>query len=474
MSSGSNRPQPSRAGITAVALVAVASLLAAGCTRSGSNTATNGGPTTTAGGSGATGSGSFGDLKNVCGAGNAKGSTAQGVTDDAIKVGTISDPGFVGRPGLNQEIFDAAEVFTKWCNDAGGINGRKIEDTERDAKLTEYKQRVTESCQEDFMLVGGGGVFDETGQAERLKCLEPTFPAYQVSSEARGADLAVRSVPNSLGYIPVASYQFLAKKFPDSTSNVGFLTGNIAATLLVDKQNQEAVKELGFKITYQGQYNAIGEASWTPFATAMKNKGAKGVVYTGEPENLAKFLQSAADIGYKPDWVVTGANALDDNFLKVGGAAVRNVYLTALVVPPFLADKNPATQQYLDLFKKYLPKGKDKALLGYQGFSAWLLWAESVKACGSTVTRKCVYEKGKAQKGWTGGGLHAPTSPGAAQGSDCSIVVEASPDGFSIPKGFKPNKGLFLCSPDTLVKLKGDYGKGVTLADVGKSLSDLK
>ena len=71
-------------------------------------------------------------------------------------------------------------------------------------------------------------------------------------------------------------------------------------------------------------------------------------------------------------------------------------------------------------------------------------------------------------------GLHAPTSPGATQGSDCSIVVEAGPNGFSIPDGFKPNQGLFLCSPDTLVKLKGDYGKGVTLDDVGKSLSDLK
>jgi ABC-type branched-subunit amino acid transport system substrate-binding protein len=458
-----------------MALLAIASMLASGCTRSNSQTQTNGGDTsTTAGTSTGGGSGSFGDLKDVCGPGNAKGSTAQGVTDKAIKVGTISDPGFVGRPGLNQELFDAAEVFTKWCNDAGGINGRKIEDTERDAKLTEYKQRVTESCQEDFMLVGGGGVFDETGQAERLKCLEPVFPAYQVSSEARGSDLAVRSVPNSLGTIPVAGYQLLAKKFPDSTSKVGFITGNIAATLLVDKQNQEAVKAIGFKIINQVQYNAAGEASWTPFATAMENKGVKGIVYTGEPENLAKFMQSAADIGYKPDWVVAGANALDDNFLKVGGAAIHNVYLTALVVPPFLADKNPATQQYLDLFKKYLPKGKDKALLGYQGFSAWLLWAQSVKPCASNVTRKCVYEKGMATKGWTGGGLHAPTTPGATQGSDCSIVVEAGPDGFSIPKEFKPNQGLFLCAPDTLVKLKGDYGKGATLADVGKSLSDLK
>ena len=98
--------------------------------------------------------GSFGTLKDVCGPGNAKGATATGVTDTEISTAVFSDPGFVGRPGLNQELFDAAKVFAAWCNDAGGINGRKIVVHERDAKLTEYKQRVIESCREDFSRIG--------------------------------------------------------------------------------------------------------------------------------------------------------------------------------------------------------------------------------------------------------------------------------------------------------------------------------
>src|SRR5699024_8201170 len=86
-----------------------------------------------------TGAGDFGDLEGVCGPGDASGATDQGVTDEAVQVGTIADPGFDGRPGLNQEIFDAAEVFVQWCNEAGGINGRRIEVELRDAKLSEYK-----------------------------------------------------------------------------------------------------------------------------------------------------------------------------------------------------------------------------------------------------------------------------------------------------------------------------------------------
>jgi hypothetical protein len=150
------------------ALVAVA-LLAAGCTRSdsekevGAKESPGGGETRT-GTEEQGGSGTFGDLEDVCGPGDASGDTAQGVTDDSIKVGTISDPGFVGRQGLNQELFDASNVFVDWCNAAGGINGREIELTERDAKLTEYKQRITEACTEDYKIVGSGGVLDETGQ----------------------------------------------------------------------------------------------------------------------------------------------------------------------------------------------------------------------------------------------------------------------------------------------------------------------
>lgn len=35
------------------------------------------------------------------------------------------------------------------------------------------------------------------------------------------------------------------------------------------------------------------------------------------------------------------------------------------------------------------------------------------------------------------------------------------------------DNGIWNCSPDNVMKLKDDYGKGVTLADAGKSLSDL-
>jgi len=59
--------------------------------------------------------------------------------------------------------------------------------------------------------------------------------------------------------------------------------------------------------------------------------------------------------------------------------------------PTRWASSNPALQQYLDLFKQYLPGGNAKALLGAQGFSACLLFTQAAQEFGADLTRLCAY-----------------------------------------------------------------------------------
>src|SRR5262245_52334422 len=156
-----------------VALPVVLVLVAGACGRSDDDTASTGRSSSTSerpvGGDAK--SATFGTLADVCQDGTPSGSPAQGVTPDEIDISTVSDPGFAGRPGLNQELFDSAEVFSKWCNDRGGINGRRIVVHERDAALTNVVPQMTNACREDFMTVGGGAVFDQDGVKVRLECL---------------------------------------------------------------------------------------------------------------------------------------------------------------------------------------------------------------------------------------------------------------------------------------------------------------
>ena len=96
----------------------------------------------------------------------------------------MADPGASVAPGLGGDFFDVATSFVKWCNDAGGINGRKIELTNYDAKYFNVAQQMIDACQSEFMLVGNGNPADAPGVKPRLKCNLGELPAYSVSPEA--------------------------------------------------------------------------------------------------------------------------------------------------------------------------------------------------------------------------------------------------------------------------------------------------
>jgi ABC-type branched-subunit amino acid transport system substrate-binding protein len=457
------------------AALAVGALVVAAC---GGHSSSKSGNTTSSTSSTSGSSGSlnpdFGTQKNVCEGGNPSGSTDRGVTPTTVRIATFSDPGFAGRQGLNQELFDTADVFAAWCNARGGIDGRHIVVDKRDAALTNVKPRMQESCQQDFMMVGGGAVFDQDGVEMRLKCLLPDIAGYVVSPKARASDLLVQPVPNPVDVLAIGDAKYLAKKYPDSTKAYGTLVGDIDATKVTGAQHEEALDALGWKKVYSGTYPAAGPSSWAQYAAAIKSAGVKGLVWEGEPENLAHLLQELHNQGVKLDWIRTDANHYDQSLIQIAGPALadKNVYVYSSFEPFEGASPDSPTGQYLQAFKDYKPNGKNRTYLGLQAWSAWLLFAKAAKACGNDLTRGCVYKNAKAETSWDGGGLHAPQDLTGKNPQGCFVLEQATPSGFKLIK-VNPNNGIFNCSPDNVYTLKKNYGSGVTLADVGQSLSNL-
>ncbi len=454
----------------AAAVVVCIGLVAVSCSRESSG---DGSAETTAPSGAAAAAADFGTLKNVCQPGDASGATAQGVTDDSIRVATFSDRGFAGRPGLNQELFDSAEVFAKWCNDAGGINGRELVVDERDAALTNYQARMVESCQQDFFIVGGGAVFDNTGVKDRLECMLPDIPGFVVTPEARGSDLLVQPLPNPPGALQIGDLRWLDQRFPDSTEHVASLTGDLPTTVKVANDDREGAESLGWKFVYTDVYPAAGNVSWAPYVQALKDKGVRALMWVGEPEGLAKLEQAMADANYSVDWIRSPPNHNDPTLVEVAGPALKNTYVWSSFVPFEDAEDEPAMQQYLDLFEKYKPDAKTTAYLGLQSWSAWLLFAQAARDCGSDLTRTCVYNNAKNIHDWTGGGLHARTDPGANTGSGCFVMLRATPQGF-VRADIDPNDGIYNCSKKNAYFVEEGSDEGVKLEDVGKTLKDLE
>ena len=410
--------------------------------------------------------GAFGDLGVVCspapdGEENAAASDP-GVTADSLQVSTFSDPGFQGRLGLNQELFDTADAFTSWCNEHGGIHGRKIVLEKRDAKLAEYQQRVIEACdQGDFFMVGGGAVFDDTGQKDRLACGLPAIPGYVVTPAAIEADLSIQPVPIPNNEDPVGQFRYLFDTFPESTDAIGVFAGSIATTKLVADRNKEALATMGAKVVYDGTYNPVGETTWRPFLEAMRNAGVKGLYFVGDPGVLSSFLAEAASLDVTFDWVAADPNNYDPAVLDAGPAA-DGVYMRTAFYPfldPDVAQDNPATEQYRELMAQYKPDGRI-AYLGVQGLSAWLLFAKAAGECGADVTRDCVWEKTRAITDWTGGGLQAKHDLQTAKASDCTAILTVQNETFQLADGYEPNDGIYNCDPKNVIALTGDYGQG--------------
>jgi ABC-type branched-subunit amino acid transport system substrate-binding protein len=458
-----------------VAVFVVGALVAAGCgsdrgeDESGGAGGAEGPGTTEAAGGGA---GDFGDLEGVCGPNEGGGEVAgdpaetQGITDDSITVGTVSDPGFEGRPGLNQEIFDTGEAFVEWCNAAGGINGRQLELNLHDAAITEYQPVMSEACRTDFGIVGSGAVQDNFWPTAGAACGLFDIAGFSVTTAKAGLAgrdaieaRSVQPLPNAGDRFQVGSFLTVDEVAPEAAAHSGIVYGDLDTLIAQKDKTIDALEQIGHTFVHEASYNILGESNWAPFAAALQEDGVRFLHFVGESENLALLLQAMDEIDYRPELMLMETNLYDQNLLETGGAAAEGVYIRTVFWPLEEADQNPATQQYLDLLTE---SGGKIALLGVQSMSSWLLFATAARDCDleDDLSRTCILEATAATTDWTGGGLHAPTNPGDNEPTPCTVVLQVQDGAFT---RFAPEEG-YDCGEDSdqpyvvEVEPQGDLG----------------
>jgi ABC-type branched-subunit amino acid transport system substrate-binding protein len=439
--------------------LAILALLAASCANHGdgaAGTETGGrgdSPTTAASGTSSK-PGTFGTMTEaVCGPGDAKGATAQGVTDTGIKIGVTGDADNTLVPDLNKELYDASHAFVDWCNDAGGINGRKIELTEHDAGLLKPREAMTDACAQEFALVGGGLALDFQGVEVRVACGLTELPGFANSVDNRESAHQVQAVPAYKTQWPVTMYGQIAKAFPDAIAHYGLMqtSAQLGSGRPYDQRLMDAIGPLGYKSVYKGDLPPppLPVDNWRPYVEEMKSKGVKVLDFEVTPELLVPLLRTMRDVGWYPDAVVLQSNFYNQALLDAGDA-LKNVYVSTYVAPFELADKNPPTKQFLGIMDAKRPDWKH-AGLAVNSFSSWLLFAKAAKACGSQLTRDCLEQKATQVGQWDGGGLHAPANPDLKanpQQKTCGLMLKASADGFTVDAATTgANEGIFYCSP---------------------------
>lgn len=400
--------------------------------------------------------GTFGDLGRICGPGNPAPLTGRGLSGTTIHVGTFGDPGSSITPGLEQEYFDVAKAFTKWCNAAGGINGRKIVVDNYDAKLFNGASQIISACAKEFMLVGGGNAFDAVDVKPRLACKLAQIPALDVSPDAGLAPLQVQPTSNSPKHYAVGGLRLLADAFPASKQGLGIGSSNVASLSPQGRYAKQAWESLGYKVTTV-QEKPTFVTNFRPYMEQLRTSGAKAYNEIASQDPTPE-VNAMRDIGYQPSFVLWSIQFYDPKSVQAAKTVPFPPSYVALgALPAELVDQYPVLQQIRSIMNAGVANPKFTSFTGL-GFNAWTLWAKSATDCGADLTPQCILAKAGSHTDWDAGGLFPPNStiPGKQTESDCVLLVRLTPQGFVYDKKVtQPNRGPYNCDPRNLVSVSG-------------------
>ncbi|MFE1781703.1 ABC transporter substrate-binding protein [Streptomyces sp. NPDC059506] len=443
-----------RKTVRGAALVALLALTVPACAtdRGGSDAV----PGNAAGDSATAAAEKFGTLDSPCGEGDAKGATDKGVTDTEIRIGYGDDRGFSQSPGLNKEMGDAVEALVAWCNEQGGINGRKVVGNLHDAAMTQANTAMQDACRSDFMLVGHGFAYDGAAEQTRIACKLPMVPGFTVSPHVANAPMSYQAMPFPADYVNTGIWHNAVKLYPELKKGLAVVNHTSPALVSANAKSVEGWKSAGVKPLDCGvTLNYAGESSYVPFAEKYKSCGADGL-WNSRSATPSQFnlLQAVDQVGLDPV-LFFEATWYTDAVAKWNTAGLADKLHVGMQYQPFEnASEVPAVKAYTDLVTA---EGGKTSLLGMQAASSFLLWATAAEQCGSELTRQCVVDKLSAVHEWTGGGLHAATDPGANLPSECVVVLRLTKNTW---KQTRPAEaGEFDCDDSYLFRLsKKNWG----------------
>jgi hypothetical protein len=393
----------------------------------------------------------------ICESGAGGASTVRGVGTNTIHIAVPNDASNTIVPGLEKEFVQFANAFAAWCNASGGINGRHIVIDNRDAALFNAAQVTSESCQSDFMEVGGGMALDQPSVPVREACGLGNITGYTVSDASAGATLQVNPTGINTKEVSAGWFASLAKKYPQAVKNAAMGAENNPSVLEPERKYEDAATAMGWNVkTFQ--VAPLTVTDWAPYVQQMATGGYQAI-WPSDTGNMAPYFQAMSTSNYNPAFVLLGVQFYEKSTLQgMAGLHLPPVYVETNWWPLELASQSPATEQLLQVMHKYAT-GDTVDFDSEEGAEAWLLWAKSASACGANLTVSCVLNHAAAEKNWSAGGIQAPVAKLALssdnpQPSPCFALLQAKPTGFVYQKAMtQPTQSIWNCNPKNVVTL---------------------
>jgi ABC-type branched-subunit amino acid transport system substrate-binding protein len=401
-------------------------------------------------------------LGKICGPGPGGASSGRGVGAKSLDIATFADPNNSVQPGLNIQLFQAANAFSKWCNASGGIDGRKLVVHDRDGGLFNAAQVTSQACEQDFMAVGGGLVLDQPAVPVRVACGLGQISGFVVSDAAVNAALQVNPVAFNDSIDSTGYYSALARRYPRAVKHFGIGAENNPSIVEPSVKWRQSAESQGYK-TVNWQVVPLSVSDWTSY---VEQSHSAGVEALQPPDDgiITPYVQAMNTAGYSPTFMLlNGSFYVKSTIQAAAQSKFPPTYVPVAFWPFELESQSPGLQQLTAIMHKY-SKGDSVDWEDEQAFDGWILFAKAATACGAGLTVSCTLKNAASQKNWTGGGLAAPVAHLAlAQHnptpSPCFVIMQVQPNKFVYDKAVThPNSSIWNCDTKGLIHVTSTTG----------------
>jgi branched-chain amino acid transport system substrate-binding protein len=327
-----------------------------------------------------------------------------GATDTEIRIGNIMP--YSGPASAYGVIGKTEAAYFKKINDAGGINGRKInfisyDDSYSPPKTVEQARKLVESDEVLF-------IFNPLGTPPN-SAIHKYMNAKKVPQlfVATGASKwnDPKDFPWTMGWQP--NYQseariyakYILKEKPNA---------KIAVLYQNDDYGKDYLKGLKDGLGARAASMIIVEESFETteptidnHIVKLKSSGADVFVDIGTPKFAAQAIKKVAEIDWKPLHILNNVSASVGSVIKPAGyenaqGIISAAYLKDVSDPQW--DNDPGMKQFLDFLAKDFPEGNKldgSTVVGY-GVSQTLV--QVLKQCGDDLTRENVMKQAASLK----------------------------------------------------------------------------
>ena len=329
------------------------------------------------------------------------GANDPGITDDSILLGAYQP--MTGNESTYFRMGKGADIWYKYINEQGGINGRKIifkmvDDTYNPSRTKVVVKELIERdkvfaivnplgsaptaavidyiVENKVPLVGAG-----TGAAKNVeyasKYVFPLYPSYFIEGQQ-----LVRFAKEQLGGKKIA---LLYQNDPSGKTHldgIKSVLGNYGVSLAVSEPYEK------------------GELDVSSQVIKMKNAAPDVVLCSCAPEHAAKFFTEKQKLGWKVPVEVVFFGQSPKVLELAGKEAVEGAYFTSIFRKPDSPD--PQMQQFVKLLKKYYPNEEPDAIHMW-GYAGAQVVTEAFKRMGrDNITRDRFVDALESIKGWKG------------------------------------------------------------------------